>query len=149
MHELPPHTPASNRAIGADTVAGLAEPAELFDVDVDQLSRMLALIADHRLSRLQVLEPAQARGSKHSAHRGRRDLDLPGDLLAREALATQRDDLLNLPRRCRPVELVRSRGAILQTGGTLRNEPRHPLVSRLDVHPEGRGHRPVSYTHLR
>jgi hypothetical protein len=31
-------------------VAGSFDPAELFDVDVDQLARPFALVADHRLS---------------------------------------------------------------------------------------------------
>ena len=40
-------------AIAGDAMADLVELAELFDVDVDQLAGLLALIASHRLGRLQ------------------------------------------------------------------------------------------------
>jgi hypothetical protein len=56
--------------------------AELFDVDVDQLAGMLALVASHRLGRLKRAEPIETQPTKDAAHRRRRDGKLPGDLLA-------------------------------------------------------------------
>ena len=46
-------------AVAGDAVADPIEPAELFDVDVDQFAGMLALVAAHRLGRLQSREPVQ------------------------------------------------------------------------------------------
>ena len=42
-------------AVAGDAVADALEAAELLDVDVDQLAGMLALVAAHRLGRLEGL----------------------------------------------------------------------------------------------
>ena len=56
---------------------------------------MLALVAPHRLGRVEILEAAQAGASKDAAHRGGRDPDRLGDGIAREALPAQRDHLVD------------------------------------------------------
>ena len=43
--------------IAGDAVADPLEAPEFLDVDVDDLAWMLALVAPHRLGRLQVAEP--------------------------------------------------------------------------------------------
>src|SRR6187399_968347 len=47
-------------AVAGDAVADLVEAAELLDVDVGELARVLAFVASHRLGRLEVPEAAQA-----------------------------------------------------------------------------------------
>ena len=67
-------------------MADLVELAELFDVDVDQLAGMLALVTSHRLGRLKRAQSVEAQPTKDAAHRRWRDGELPGDLLAGVAL---------------------------------------------------------------
>ncbi len=58
MHVLPAHAAAValSSAIAGDAVADLIEFTEFFDVNVDQLAGMLALVAPQRLGRLQRLQ---------------------------------------------------------------------------------------------
>src|SRR5215207_7667673 len=78
-----------------DAVADLVEAAELLDVDVDELARVLAFVAPHRLGRLEVPEAAQAGALEDAADRSGRDPGGLGDVLAREAPAAQRDHLID------------------------------------------------------
>jgi hypothetical protein len=73
-------------ALAGDAVAGSVEAAKLLDVDVDESSGRPVLVADRRLGRLQVPDPAQTCTAQDAADRGRRDPGLLGDLLARPAL---------------------------------------------------------------
>ena len=59
VDELPADAAALVRTspIAGDAVADALETAELFDVDVDHLAGLLALVAAHRLGRLQVAYP--------------------------------------------------------------------------------------------
>src|ERR1700692_3757440 len=59
MNELPADATAValTGAIAGDAVTDLVKTTELLDVDVDQLAGMFALIATHRLGRLQVAYP--------------------------------------------------------------------------------------------
>ena len=62
MDELPADAAAVALAgaVAGDAVADALEAAELLDVDVDQLAGLLALVAAHRLGRLQGAEPVEA-----------------------------------------------------------------------------------------
>ena len=75
--------------VAGDAVADLVELAQLFDVDVDQLAGMLALVAPQRLSRLQRLQRVEPKTPQDAADGSGRDLELAGDLLARVALPAQ------------------------------------------------------------
>ena len=55
----------------------------------------LAFVAPHRLGRLEVPEAAQAGALEDAADRSGRDPGGLGDVLAREALAAQRDHLID------------------------------------------------------
>ena len=72
-----------------------ADPAELLDIEVDQFTRVLALIAADRLSRLQRGQPVQAKPVQDTADGCRRDAEFGGDLLAGPTLAAQGLDLLD------------------------------------------------------
>ena len=90
-----------------DAVPDGADPAELLDIEMDELARMLAFIAPDRFGRLQGTELVQAEPTQNTADGGWRDTGLGGDLLARPALAAQPFDLLNNPLRSWPMQPVR------------------------------------------
>ena len=92
MDELPADAAAVALAgaVAGDAVADPIELAELFDVDVDQLARPLALISARRLGRLQGAQLVEAQTLEDAADGGRRDAGFGGDRLAGQALAAQR-----------------------------------------------------------
>src|SRR5690606_25777024 len=61
MHELPADAacPALTGSIASDAVSDPVEAAQLLDVDVNELAWVLALVASHRLGRLQGRELVQ------------------------------------------------------------------------------------------
>ena len=69
------------RLIPGDPVTDGMEAAELLDIDVDELARMLALVAPHRFGGIEILEAAQAGGFEDAADGGGRDADRFGDVL--------------------------------------------------------------------
>ena len=84
-----------------------ADPAELLDIEVDELARVLPLIAPDRFGRLQGTQCIQPQPTQNTADGGWRDAGLSGDLLARPALATQPFDLLDNRLRRRPAQPMR------------------------------------------
>ena len=84
-----------------------ADAAELLDIDVDELARVLALIAPDRFGRLQGTQLIQAQPTQNTADGGWRDAGLGGDLLARPALAAQPFDLLDDRLGRRPLQPMR------------------------------------------
>src|ERR1700681_301948 len=118
MDELPSYAAAVALAlaVAGDAMADLVELAELFDVDVDHLTGPFPFIATGRFGGLQGAQLIEAQALQHTAHRGGRDADLAGDRLAGQALAAQARDTLDDRLRRRPMQSLRSRTAILQTG---------------------------------
>ena len=74
-------------AIAGVAVADAIDPAELLDVDVDHLARMLALVAAHRFAGLQRLDPVEPDPLEDTADGCRRQVHISGDLLTGVALA--------------------------------------------------------------
>ncbi len=62
MDELPAGASAValSPAVAGDAMADLVETAQRFDVDVDRLARLLALVATDRLGGLQGADPVEA-----------------------------------------------------------------------------------------
>src|SRR3954469_19189787 len=89
--ELPSDAPALAlpRSVAGDAMADPVEAAELFDIDVDQFARMLALVAAHRRGGFERLDAVEAEVPEDAADRGRRDADCGCDVLARPALAAE------------------------------------------------------------
>src|SRR5258708_28611164 len=118
MHELPSDAAAVALAlaVAGDAMADLVELTELFDVDMDHLARPLPLIAAGRLGGLEGTQPVEAQALKDAAHRGGRDADFVGDLLAGHALAAQAFNALDDRLRRRSMQPPGPRGAILQAG---------------------------------
>ena len=70
-----------------DAMPHRANAAELLDVDVDELTRVFALIAPNRFSGFQGIQLIQAEPPQNTTDSGWRDADLRSDLLSRPALA--------------------------------------------------------------
>jgi len=86
--------------IASDAMTDTIDAAELFDVDVDHLARLLALIAAHWFSRVQVAYPVQSQPAQDATDGSRRHADFGCDLLASVALVAQRPDSCACGRRC-------------------------------------------------
>src|SRR5207302_10899939 len=77
-----PAAVALTLAIAGDAVADLLETTELFDIDVDDLAGVLALVAAYRLGRLQGRELVNAKPLQDTADGRRRHADITRNLLA-------------------------------------------------------------------
>src|SRR5690606_17964362 len=115
-------------AIAGDAMSDTVEAAELLDVDVDEVTGMLAFIAPHGLCRLQRTEAIEPEALEHTADGSWRDAHLGSNLLAGHAPAAQRLDLLHGHTGRRPTEPVRPRGTVLEALGTLGLEAGNPLA---------------------
>ena len=116
-------------AVAGDAVADLIELAELFDVDVDQLARPLALVSAGRLGRLEGAQLVEAQALEDAADGGRRDADFGGDRLAGQALAAQRFDALDHGLRRRLAQPIGPRAAILQAGQAFGLDSGRPICA--------------------
>jgi hypothetical protein len=127
-------------AMAGDAMAGTLESAELFDVDVDQLARLLALVSADWLCRLESLEVVEAQAREHTADSGGGDRNQGGDLLARKALAAELGNALDDRLWRGPMQGTRPGGAISQAVGTLLDKAFEPFADGFGADPEGRGH---------
>ena len=57
-------------AVAGDAVADLAKAGELFDVDMDQVSRMLPLVALHWRFGFEISQPLETKEVEHPGHGG-------------------------------------------------------------------------------
>src|SRR6187399_2708950 len=57
-------------AVASDAMFDPIDPAELLDVDVDHLTRMLAFVAPHRFARLQRRDPVEPEQPQDAADGG-------------------------------------------------------------------------------
>jgi hypothetical protein len=89
-------------AVAGDAVTDLAKAGELFDVDMDQVSGMVPLVALDRRLGFQIPESAQAQSVQGPGHGGERGSQHPSDVPQVEALMTEIHGLLLLLRIERP-----------------------------------------------
>jgi hypothetical protein len=106
-------------AITGDAMADAVDAAKLFDVDVDQFARVLALVAAHRLGRFERPQLAEPAAFEDTADAGRRNACFGGDLLAGPALAPQLGNAIDDRFGERTIQPMRPRAAIRQTSQTL------------------------------
>ena len=141
MHELPADAARVGvpGAIRGDAVADAFEAAELLDVDVDEPTRLVILVAPSRFGWLEVAHPGKPGPLEHPADGGWRDPKLKRDVLAGEPLPAKGHDLLDPAGWRRPVQPVRSGRTIRKTSRALCSETGQPLVHRADRHPQRRG----------
>jgi hypothetical protein len=98
-------------AIAGDPVSDRLDPAELLDVDRDQLTRPLALVAHCRRLGFERAEPAEPEATQNFARGRHRHGELTRDGRAAQALMPQPLDLGDpLGRGAVPVELTRFGG---------------------------------------
>ena len=132
----------SGRSVAGDAVADAVDPAELLDVDVDQLAGPLALVADDRGLGLEGGEAAEAEPAQHQARRSRparpswRAMAGP-DRRWRRSASISAVPLGGQPRRA----VVRPRGAVAQAGLALGGMPVAPLADGAWGDAEAGGHR--------
>jgi hypothetical protein len=89
-----------------------ANPAELLDVDVQQLASAPALVATHRLGRLEPAQLAQPDALQDRRDRRGGHLEQLGDLWPREAQPPERSDHLDALVGRAVVDVVGRRGPI-------------------------------------
>ena len=77
---------AAMLTVTGDAVVDLAKASELFDVDVDQVSGMLPLVALHWRFGLQISQAPQSQGVEHPCHGGEGTGRQPGDVAQVQAL---------------------------------------------------------------
>jgi hypothetical protein len=116
-----------------------ADPAELLDIDVQQLARPLALVAIGRLGGLEPGELAEPDPGQDALHRGERHPERRGDLGASQAHPPQGRDRLDPILRRRACLASRGRGTIGQSGLALLAVATHPLARRDLAHLGGLG----------
>ena len=78
--ELPAGTRGTLPSVACDAMAHDLDAPQLLDVHVDELAGAISLVPDHRLLRLEALEPGEAVASQDTAHCGRGKAHSPGDL---------------------------------------------------------------------
>jgi hypothetical protein len=88
--------------ITSNAVGDLSKAGELFDIDMDQVSRMLPVVAHDRKFGLQVSQPSQTKASEHPGHDGEGNGQQPGDVPEVAELVTEIHALLQLLRIERP-----------------------------------------------
>src|SRR5947209_1773387 len=145
MDKLPaePFAPGTSialpSALTGDAMADAVDPAELLDVDVDHLTRMLALVAARRFARLQCTDLVEPEPPQDAADCRRREPQCRGDLPAGLALAAKHFHLLDNRIRRRPVQTMRSGAAIRQPCQAFAMIPINPLTngSRADAYGLG------------
>ena len=137
MNVLPPQSLAARApvalpsALSSDAMADAVDPAEFLDVDMDELARMLALVAAHRLGGLESGQAIEAEALENAADGGGGHTNLEGDLLAGQPLAAQGFDLLDNHRRRRPPQAARPRRPVFQAReASARKRPSHFLTVR-------------------
>src|SRR5438876_1899461 len=95
VDELPAGPPAVLLAVARDAMADDLDAAQLLGVDVDELSRMVSLVAADGFFRVEVLEPGETLPSQDTGHRGRAQADARGDLGASLPPPAQSKDLFD------------------------------------------------------
>ena len=123
--------------VAGDAVADAVDPAELLDVDVDQLAGLLPLVADDRGLGVERREPAEPEAAQDQADGGDRPAELARNGRAGQALAAQRLDLglggIAQPGRA----AMRPRRAVGQPGlAFLRDSGRATCATVLGVTPK-------------
>jgi hypothetical protein len=116
-------------AIASDAVAGDDNPPQLLDVDVEQLARTLALVAQCRL-KPQAAELAEPDPRQDPRHRRLRHPEQLGDLSAGEAQPPQRGDRLDAQLGRAVVDAAGRRRTIQQSELAFAAIAGHPLVGR-------------------
>jgi hypothetical protein len=114
MDELPPGTSSALPAVAGDAVADDLDAPQLLDVNVDELSGVVSLVAENGFFGVEVLESRQTFLGQDASHRGRTRTDPRGDLRSGLPAPTQPEDLFDNGRVGPTRRTMRPRAAIDQ-----------------------------------
>jgi hypothetical protein len=95
VNELPAGSSTALPAVACDAVADDLDAAQLLGVDMDELSRMVSLVAADGFLRVEVLEPRKTLADQDAGNRGRARADARGDLGAGLPASAQPEDLID------------------------------------------------------
>jgi hypothetical protein len=123
-----------------DAVSGPGDPAELLDVDVDELAGPLALVAARRLE-AELAEATHPDPLEDAPHRRLWHRQALGDLRPGHPHTAQRGDHLDPFLRGAVRDPAERAGAVKQTRLALLPEAASPLARRALAHLGGRGRR--------
>jgi len=139
VDELPTDAAAVALAgpVAGDPVADPIELTELFDVDVDELAGLIALVTARWFGRLEGAQPIEAQALEHPADGGGGDTGFGGDRLAGQALPTQRLDAIDRGLGCRLTQTIGTRTAVTQAGQAFGFEAIHPFAHRARANAYG------------
>ena len=124
-------------ARSSDAMAGSAEAAELFDVDVDQFAGPVTLVTARRFGRRQGAQAVEAQALEHTADGSGRDAGFGGDRLAGQALAAQPLDALDRGPGRRLVQPVGPCAAVLQACQAFASAAIDPFAHRARANADG------------
>jgi len=82
--------------VTCDAVPDLAKAGELLHVNMDQVPRMLPLVALHWRFGFEISQPPETKALEHPGHGGEGSGQQPGDVPALEELVTKLHSLLQL-----------------------------------------------------
>jgi hypothetical protein len=95
MDELPADAADFLRLIAMDAMTDAADTAQLLDVHVDELARLVPLVSANGLFGFEALEPRQALAGQDASDRGRAEAHAGSDLRAGVSTAAKADHLLD------------------------------------------------------
>src|SRR5262245_38554143 len=136
MDILPACAPSSNSAVASHAMARSDDAAQLLDVQVNQITRCVPLVAPSWLLWFEILEARKAHTNQNRRHRRARHPELAGDFLSGQSALAQLDNHSRPVTRCLPRHAMRSRAAVQQASGALAAVPTNPLVAG----PDGYAH---------
>ncbi len=135
-------------SIVGHAVAGADNAAELFDVEVEEFSGVLPLVAHDWRSGLQGTQPSEPVAPEQARDGGAREPTLARDLEAGQTQPAQSQDDRHLRRRSLAWMALRSRRTIAQAGGALGSETGDPFphaaLRKTDLESGGLGRELIS-----
>ena len=142
MQEVPADAALLAAPVAGDAVADAIDPAQLLDVDVNELARLVALVADDLGLGVEGREPSEATPAQDQPDGGDRPAEPAGDGGSGQALAAELHDLGHRGFAEPGRAVVRARRAVEQAGLAFQGVPVLPFAHGLGIDPERRRRRP-------
>jgi hypothetical protein len=127
-HELPADFSPALGAIAGDAMAHLVETPELLDVDVQQLARVLTLVALYGLLWPQIAQPGQPGAAQYPADRCLGYAHVGGNARLQHQLAAQLHDGQRHVRLDGSGRALRPRGFVQQAGSAIGQVTAQPFA---------------------
>ena len=118
VHEVPADADVADVTIAVDAMSDAFDSAELFHVQMQQFTRMLALVASHGHLGLKVAPARETRSPEDARNAGTRDPQVLADEATRAALPAQRNHLSDTLGGKAARTTARPAGSIQQSQGT-------------------------------